>query len=720
MKKKVLAIILAFGMLTSSCWQTGVAKAEGTEQPGVGETEQPGAGEAEQPEQTEGPTEEPTEEPTAPAEKTITEIEVVDTESRITYKSIFTKENIWVQITYSDGTTEKVHPDKDIELDTSMVGRQTIIVEYQEHQIEYTIEIVPRQVQGLNVKSTDKTSATIQWESLEEAKAYEIYTSAKEDGTYTLLKSVTDTSYELTNLTRGKIIYVKIRATAEDTAGEYSDAIMVAPKPDAVLGIIATKNVKTKITLTWEKAEGATGYLIYYRLVGSNDYILAGNTTELSFQVTGLKAGSDYYFQVYAYAGEMTNVSDPSPEVLYGTAPSIPSITKIKGGDKRIRVYWNKGSGADSFTVYYSTKEASGYKVWAAVPTNESKVRGIDGLKKKKKYYVKIEAVRTVSGITMKSTSTVSSATTASAKAKKTSTAAKLFTTLKKFKKSKAYKVYKAFKKRVLYSLSIIIPGLKMTNVAGFNTTGMVPQSVTFAGDYMLISAYDISKKQDSVIYVVNKSTRKYITTIVLPHNGHVGGIAFDGVNVWMTYGTKLQAFKFTEVQAAVSSGKAYYELYRISSVCQMPETVSYVAYYKDKIWAGAYNETAKKYMYGYTILNKEAAPTLTNTNRMLMPNRTQGVAFTSKGKMIVSRSCQTKKGRRGFMSRLDTYQPTWDLTKYAVKKNSLKKKVKIPPMNEGIAISGSYTYVIYESPAFAECKAPLDRVTAFKTNKIS
>ena len=270
MKKKVLAIILAFGMLTSSCWQTGVAKAEGTEQPGVGETEQPGVGETEQPEQTEGPTAEPTEgpteeptaEPTAPAEKTITKIEVVDTESKITYKSIFTKENIWVKITYSDGTTENVHPDKDIELDTSMVGQQTLIVEYQEHQIEYTIEIVPRQVQGLNVKSTDKTSATIQWEPLEEAKAYEIYTSSKEDGTYTLLKSVTDTSYELTNLTRGKIIYVKIRATAEDTAGEYSDAIMVAPKPDAVLGIIATKNVKTKITLTWEKAEGATGYLI--------------------------------------------------------------------------------------------------------------------------------------------------------------------------------------------------------------------------------------------------------------------------------------------------------------------------------------------------------------------------------------------------------------------------------------------------------------------------
>ena len=104
----------------------------------------------------------------------------------------------------------------------------------------------------------------------------------------------------------------------------------------------------------------------------------------------------------------------------------------------------------------------------------------------------------------------------------------------------------------------------------------------------------------------------------------------------------------------------------------------------------------------------------------MLMPNRTQGVAFTSGGKMLVSRSCQTKKGRSGFLSRLDTYKPTWNLGKKSIKKNKRKKSVPLPPMNEGIAISGSYTYIIYESPAFSECEAPVDRITAFKTKKIS
>ena len=61
-----------------------------------------------------------------------------------------------------------------------------------------------------------------------------------------------------------------------------------------------------------------------------------------------------------------------------------------------------------------------------------------------------------------------------------------------------------------------------------------MPQSITFAGNYLLISAYDYSKAQESVIYVMNKKTQKYITTIVLPHKGHVGGITFDGTNLWI------------------------------------------------------------------------------------------------------------------------------------------------------------------------------------------
>ena len=116
-------------------------------------------------------------------------------------------------------------------------------------------------------------------------------------------KSTTKTSYEFTNLKEGQILYVKIRAGVSGYYGKESEVLLVALQPGEVTKITATKNVKTKITLAWEPVSGATGYQIYYRKSTSKESILAGNTIETTFDVTGLSAGKDYYFTIVAYAG---------------------------------------------------------------------------------------------------------------------------------------------------------------------------------------------------------------------------------------------------------------------------------------------------------------------------------------------------------------------------------------------------------------------------------
>ena len=623
---------------------------------------------------------------TEPAEKTITRIEVTDTALEIPFGSKFDQSDIHLLVYYSDGTTATAQPDAAEAADTTKLGSQTLSVRYQGMSVIYTVSVVPRQVTGVRMKKGTKTSMTIGWNKLEEAEEYEVYTSTKKDGTPVLETSTEKNEYTFQDMEPGQILYVWVKAVSKDISGEMSEVIAVAPKPGKVTGVKATAAVKTKVTLSWKKTEGATGYAVYYRLSTKSAYTYAGSTTSLSYKVTELSSGRNYYFIVYAYGADLTNLGDGSDASLYGTAPAIPNV------------------------------------IWRTIPevvsAADARFFAKDGLTQKKKYYVKVVSVRTVSGMELTSTSVVKSATTKKAKA--TSTSAKLYKSKKKFKKSKAYKKYAAFRKKVSYKKSFIVPGLTNTNVAGFNAGRMVPQSITFAGNYLLISAYDYSKAQESVIYVMNKKTQKYITTIVLPHKGHVGGITFDGTNLWIAYGKNLQCLKFSTVQAAVNSKRAFTEITRFTTVCPMPDTVSYVSYYKGKIWAGAYNEKVQKYMYGYSIVNKQGVPSLAQTNRILMPNRTQGVAFTSDGKMIVSRSCQTDKGKSGFLSQLVTYKPTWNLSSPVIKKNKKKKVVKMPPMNEGIAISGSYTYVIFESTAFSACKAPVDRVAAFKTSKIS
>ncbi len=574
------------------------------------------------------------------------------------------------------------------------------------------------QVTGLRMGKGTASSMEVLWDAVPKAEYYEVYVSETFDGAYTLLGETDKTTYTVKDMKRGRLLYVKVRAMSEDQMGTDSELLAIAPVPDKVTGIRSIKNVKTKITLQWNETAGATGYIVYYRPSTSTKYLQGGMTEDTSFQITGLNAAKEYYFIVYAYAADIENVGAVSDEVMYGTAPALPKLKKVKGGDRRVKVYWSKGTGAQLFRIYVSTNASTGYVLGAVAGTDEYMIRAVDGLLQNRKYYVKVAAVRVVSGIEMESESEVLSATTKKASA--TSTKAKKYTTKAKFKKSAAYKKYKDFRKQVVYGKCFVLPGMRNTNVAGFNASRMVPQSITFAGNYLLMSAYDYTKTQESVIYILNKNTRKYITTLVLPHTGHVGGITFDGTNIWITYGKKVQSFRYSLITSAAVSGKPYVETFSLLNTCQLSDTVSYLAYYKGKLWAGAYNEKLKKYMYGYTILNKTGVPTLKMTNRMLMPNRTQGVAFTSGGKMLVSRSCQTKKGRSGFLSRLDTYKPTWNLGKKSIKKNKRKKSVPLPPMNEGIAISGSYTYIIYESPVFSECEAPVDRITAFKTKKIS
>ena len=91
---------------------------------------------------------------------------------------------------------------------------------------------------------------------------------------------------------------------------------------------------------------------------------------------------------------------------------------------------------------------------------------------------------------------------------------------------------------------SAVIPGIEQTYMGDMSVykslcMKMVPQGVCTAGDYMLISAYCDNSLHDhnSVIYVLNKKTRKYITTLILQeenneeekakHKSHVGSLHY-------------------------------------------------------------------------------------------------------------------------------------------------------------------------------------------------
>lgn len=100
-------------------------------------------------------------------------------------------------------------------------------------------------------------------------------------------------------------------------------------------------------------------------------------------------------------------------------------------------------------------------------------------------------------------------------------------------------------KKLTDYTYTIItkyaIPGLAPTAdddlTKGYiQCNNLCPQGFYFAGDYLLTTAYCMDDIHNSCIFIYNKNSGAYLRTIVLNQKSHVGGIAYDGENVWICH----------------------------------------------------------------------------------------------------------------------------------------------------------------------------------------
>ncbi|MHB8132427.1 MAG: hypothetical protein ACYDEX_26030, partial [Mobilitalea sp.] len=428
-------------------------------------------------------------------------------------------------------------------------------------------------------------------------------------------------------------------------------------------------------------------------------------------------AGTSYKYKVSAYTLEQTYLGSSSTVVETSTKPAKVAL-KYKLGDQKIRLTWAKIIGASSYDIYIGD-DNNGYSLLTTKVANNSSSYIADGLVTGKDYSFYAIAHRNYNGVVYDSPVSNIKILTLN-KIKETSTAAKLFSNSLDFKKSWAYKKLTFFRTNVKYTKSIVIPGLVTTNIGGFSSTAMCPQGITFAEDYLLLTAYDIASEENSVIYVMDKWSKELLTTLILPSKTHAGGISYDGTNIWVANGTKVSTIPFSEIETAAKEGDPYsYIKYNTTSALGI--TVSYISYYNKMLWVGSYNELQGTNMYGYSIDDKGTDPSLTKENRIYMPTRVQGIAFTSKGDLIISRSCQLYKGLRGYMRQIDVYKP--DFSKDSNVYIPLGKRINtvaMPSMNEEIAVDGAYLYVNFESGAFNRASYQMDRISAFKLSSIT
>lgn len=414
------------------------------------------------------------------------------------------------------------------------------------------------------------------------------------------------------------------------------------------------------------------------------------------------------------------NTAVPATGGAVVTAPATPTVTEIKGGTKRVKLYWKKVSGADGYNIYYSTSINGTYTKTKTISSASTLKYVKKSLTQNMSYYFKITAYR-IDGTKMVESPLSQAYSAATGKVSATSTTGKKYSTKAKFKKSNAYKKF-AVLKNANYTRTFAIPGMTNTNVAGFASTKMVAQGACLAGGYLLVSAYDKTGEDESVIYVMNKSSKAYITTIVMPNKTKLNAMAYDGKNIWVTQGKKVSYFGYDIITQAISSGDSYYELTAFTDTLPILTTGSYMTYYNNVLWVGAYNATATTNAYGYTLTTSSTGKiSLTQTYYMAIPNRTRAMSFDANGYLYLTRSSKRISSAAGYISQVRTFKPSLSTPtkKGAIKKNALIKKTKMPEMAMGSAVYGNFLYNVFASCQYAKCTYKVDRVVAVKLTKL-
>jgi len=173
----------------------------------------------------------------------------------------------------------------------------------------------------LSVSNTSYVSNTLSWPAIEGASGYEIYYSTGTSTYYSLLKTLTTTSFLHSPLTFNTQYNYKVRAYklsgTTKIYGSYSSLVSLKTLPSAPSAIY--NSTYDTISLTWASVIGASGYEVSIATSLTGPYTATLQTT-ISKAYTGLVTGTTYYIKLRSYRLVSTTK-------VYGLYSSVITVT---------------------------------------------------------------------------------------------------------------------------------------------------------------------------------------------------------------------------------------------------------------------------------------------------------------------------------------------------------------------------------------------------------
>jgi fibronectin type 3 domain-containing protein len=204
------------------------------------------------------------------------------------------------------------------------------------------------------------------WSVSGAATSYNLKRSVTNGGPYTIVASLTGTSYADIGVANGTTYYYVVSAV--DLAGESANstpasATPVAP-PGAPANLAATAG-NAQAALAWSASPGASAYFLKRSLVSGGPYATVTSLAGTNYTDSALSNGTTYYYVVSATnaGGEGANSTEAA------VTPFVPSVLLVVGPQTNGQFSFQfQAVAGQTYVVLMSTNLAD----WTPILTNQS------------------------------------------------------------------------------------------------------------------------------------------------------------------------------------------------------------------------------------------------------------------------------------------------------------------------------------------------------------
>jgi uncharacterized repeat protein (TIGR02543 family) len=217
------------------------------------------------------------------------------------------------------------------------------------------------------------------------------------------------------------------------------------------------------------------------------------------------------------------------------------------------------------------------------------------------------------------------------------------------------------------------------------------PQGVCLTDEFVLISSYSTEDDCMGELMVFDRESGSYLVTLGMDENSHLGGIAYDGENVWVcnSHENTIEriSYDFIQLMAYENTGDVV-DAREVVDEYAVKNTPSCITYYGGRLWVATHTRMLNSKMVAYHL--DSGTDKLTALSEYKIPSKVQGIAFDEEGGVYLS----TSYGRSE-SSYLLCYSSVIAL---ATSPGRPEKRVEMPPCSEELEVYGDDLYVLFES----------------------